>query len=147
MPQGKGFGPAESPLSSFVTGTVPVSLQLGVRPRPYFEVGTDGRLWLGRGVFDLAVGVHVQIHPWPDGLIEPWFGIGPGVELIAVDGIPAGIPQLEGNVQIGLDVHAGPMFAVGPVVSASVSSYSYGSDASSTYEWVTVGVRVDFMAP
>jgi hypothetical protein len=147
VPQGKGFAPAESPLSSFVTGMVPVSLQLGARLRPYVEVGADGRLGLGPGMIDLAVGLHVQIHPWPESWVDPWCGIGPGVELIGIDGLQTNPAQLEGNVQIGLDVHAGPMFALGPVLSGSVSSDNAGNGASSTYEWVTVGVRVDFMAP
>lgn len=177
---GVAFGSLESggvPVRDVVQWKVPLWLEVGYRFNPhvrgelYFEYGPGSvaSAYCSPGVTcsaaDARFGLAVQLHLAPERLVDPWIGVGFGVEVLNAhlsDAVPLGAAGrheftwagIELPVEVGLDVAVSERFTVGPYVSAafgqftSISQGPVGEDRESgaidrrsTHGWVQVGIK------
>jgi hypothetical protein len=166
-----------SSLSDLVSGQVPLWFDLGVRITPSFYFGAFvqyGFAFIANGTTtgcgqpgvtgcsgsDIVVGGDFHVHFLPDGLMDPWAGVGIGYEWLNVDqtvGSTSESLQLRGwqflDVQLGADYKFTPSFGLGPFMAWSFGEYSTGSVTvgsqtsggdvknATVHEWATFGLR------
>ena len=165
-----GDAAKDSKLGDFVKGQIPIRLDAGYRINPniyvglYFSYGiaminkdkVKGCDQVDCSASTLNFGAMVAYHIMPAENMDPWVGIGFGLEnltqKVTVGGNSAS-QTVKGltfaDIQAGLDFKATPNFMVGPVVSFALGQYSsVSSDAGSAditdkgmHEWLTIGVR------
>ena len=162
-------------LSSSIKGEIPLWVDLGYRLNPAMYVGASFQYGFGLvpdnqcpspascSVSDLRLDANFIYHLTPDQAAEVWLGFGAGYEWlrfsasalgITVDGSGSGFEFA--NFQIGADIAATPVFALGPFVSFSLGQYRHVSlngggqstDADITdkslHEWLVLGVKGTF---
>ncbi len=169
-----GSASSEYTLSNRVNATIPLQLDLGYRVIPWLVLGVYGGYGLGLkhcpdgtscSVSQFRLGVAGQYHPLHAQTFDPWLGLGAGYEMLnrATDiGGFKSQQTLSGfeyvNVQIGLDIKAGKVLAVGPFAGFSLGQYSrlheqdpysdqtgaLASNNQTVHEWLTVGLRGAF---
>jgi hypothetical protein len=161
-------------LSSDVTGMVPIWVDAGVRLTPNFYVGanfqygvafvnTGNNQYCGSGVSctsnDIMFGVDVHYHLGPAQMIDPWFGVGVGYEILNIKASESGESESGSfsgfqflNLQLGVDLAATPDLGIGPFLMMSFDQYSSCSvsgveagpctiNQQAVHEWMTFGVR------
>ncbi len=114
--------------------------------------------------FDVRSGVALQLHPAPRSWLDPWLGLGFGVEYlqattpIAGGGLSAWELSwygLEVPVEAGLDLAFSDVFTLGPYASVSVSQFTSAStrppggattsgaiDRRATHGWGQAGLKM-----
>jgi len=160
-------------VGSYVPGKLPIWLELGYRMNRVFILNLFTELspaWVDSSfctpgtscsASDYRIGVDGQFHFAAHAPIDPWFGVGIGVEWLnthTFDGQNGVMvhqtwsgwefPILEG----GLDLAASPNFTFGPFVSLSFGQYTHlqdselGSTSLSTasHGWLEIGVKGTF---
>jgi hypothetical protein len=166
-------------MSKVVSGMVPIWVDAGYRlPSLYvgafFQYGIGivasgsqsvtgpcGQNGLSCSISDLMLGIDAHYHFAPEGVIDPYLGVGVGYEIFNFDDSAAGKSasvSINGvqfvNFQGGVDYKAMPNLGIGPFVMFSVDQFSgcsYGGVAASQgncsipqqaiHEWLTLGVR------
>lgn len=167
-------------MSDTATGQFPLLAEIGAKIIPSIFVG--GYLGLGFGGATGALkrelcntgpaclgvsfraGIEAQYHIQPGEKLDPWVGLGIGIESLSI-----GVSQ-NGNdtsrtltgiewmhLMGGLDVRLSRLIAVGPVADLALGTYSHESaktgsltsDASiattATHGWFMLGARVTFL--
>ena len=180
LPLGNVTGPdsngKSNSLSDSVTGFIPLWLDLGWRINQNFYLGAYGQLGLGLtkncptascSSADLFIGIDGQYHLLPKESMDPWFGLGLGVETFGVStNDNAGhfgtenASGFQALLQGGLDFKLNNAFHAGPFLSLSFSQYTTlsasenGSGTSTNdiqntalHELFTIGVRGTFDVP
>jgi len=160
------------PLSTRFSLAVPVRLELGARLSPTTFIGLFGQygfavLPAGCGGYCagqvLIFGFETLFHLAPGQFLDPWFGLGVGIELAgwnstALDtGSDTYFEKLLGpvlDVQFGLGFPLGQGVKVGPWVGVLFGPYlsrssgivdqqgSGSSGQSSLHAWITAGLRL-----
>lgn len=155
---------------------VPIELDAGLRFSPMLFVGIFGRLGLATSSSPhepdcylcvghvIMLGVEARFHLAPAASVDPWLGLGLGLELPG-DIIKSGArpdepllrrtsgPMLE--LEAGLDFPFGDHVAVGPWLGLATGVYTersvtleeqrgtgYDPYSAAVHVWVSVGVRV-----
>jgi len=157
-------------MSDLFSGTVPLWGDVGFRmAHPnlfvggYFQYaigfvggatarGCQGGVKCYAGV--LMYGLQAQYHPFPTAPIDPWVGIGVGIEDVKLSVSEGGPSSVNSSVngwdfallQLGGDFHGiGPlvMFGVGEYtgLSASGQSTAIPGQSQTLHEWLTLGLR------
>jgi len=150
---GDGTEPPEQKMSDFVTGQVPLFIEIGGKPIKHLFIG--GYLGLGIGgaggdtkdVCEAAdidclgvstrFGVEVQYHILPAEDLNPWVGYGLGFETTSIaikDGDEDGSLNYGGfefaRLSAGVDFRISRVFGIGPFADFSLGTYgSYRFDA------------------
>jgi hypothetical protein len=173
---GANGGPAAD-LSDSVNGVFPIWFDAGYRFNKNMFVGANFQYGVGfvntdksaacklGGVSctasDLMFGIDFHYHFMPDGVFDPWAGIGLGYEIFNVDESTNGVStsvSLNGfqflNLQLGGDYKAMPNLGIGPFVMFSLGQFSNCSATflgmnvqscnipnTAVHEWLTIGVR------
>jgi len=164
-------------VGSFVPGKIPIWLELGYRLNRVFSINLYGELspaWVDStycvpgfecGASNFRLGVDMQFHLGAHQPVDPWFGVGIGLEWLnaryfdGANGASAHetwsgweFPLLEA----GLDLAASPNFSIGPYVSLSIGQYtqytldelgtstSYGIGSPAYHGWLQIGVKGTF---
>jgi outer membrane protein W len=145
-------------LSTFVSGQLPLWLDVGYRITPalylggFFQYGfgfvnedrQDGcrNANVSCSASDIRLGVMGRYHLSPAGPVLPWLGFGFGYEWgmfsVNVDQPLIGNPDTEStwsgfefaNFQAGADYHLAPRVAVAPFVSVSIGQYQSVSNTT-----------------
>jgi hypothetical protein len=107
----------------------------------------------------MRVGLTAAFHLLPTRVVDPWVGVGMGVEWLAisrtVDGTTVDV-NARGleliDVELGADVRPAAVLRIGPVLSGSVGRYTRlavnGVETTdftpSLHSWVMLGVRGAF---
>jgi hypothetical protein len=160
-----------------VPAKIPLWLDLGYR----FSARVQGELFLelapasvadafcGPGgscqAFDLRFGVAVHFHLAPRRVLDPWLGVGAGVEVLRADGLgpdPAVPGRFEWTwagvelplVEAGVDARISERLTLGPYVSASFVQFTSiaerpvgGTERTrkiedrATHRWVQAGLK------
>jgi hypothetical protein len=170
-------------MSDTLSGMVPIWVDLGYRYSPLFYAGAYLQYGFGSlntgskspaqgctssgascSMNDLRTGIEVDFHLIPDGVLDPWLGVGVGVEIqnFSASGVGGtGSIQSVGyefvNAHLGGNWNITPDLTLGPFVSFSldqiqtVSAQSPdGSPVPGTnvvisdraiHEWFLIGVR------
>ena len=163
-----------------VAAKVPIWLELGYR----FARRVDGDLYVelaparvagaacGAGGacdgYDLRFGLLVHVHLAPTRAIDPWLGVGVGVETLQAEvqgpdpAAPAGGEQwtwsgIEVPLELGVDARLSARLTLGPYVSASLAQFTSlgeqpaggagatGSiDRRALHGWMQAGLRATF---
>ena len=165
------------PVRDVVQWKVPLWLEVGYRfsghvhGELYFEYGPGSvpSAYCTPGVTcsaaDARFGLAVELHLAPARTVDPWIGVGFGVEVLnaqlsdAQPLAPAGRYEftwagIELPVEAGLDLALSDRFTVGPYVSASFGQFTSISqgpvgeeresgaiDGRATHGWVQVGIK------
>ncbi|MGC3997026.1 MAG: hypothetical protein QM767_05680 [Anaeromyxobacter sp.] len=168
-------------LGDLVDHKLPIWLELGYRFNPAVRGGvfielaptTVSDVYCPPGqscdAFDWRFGVDLQLHLRPGAPVDPWVGVGLGVEVLQADTTlvdPLGnpffgevtytafeLPMLEG----GLDLALGRWFTLGPFVSWSLGTYTSvearGAGFTTTdvaihdralHQWLELGIKGTF---
>jgi hypothetical protein len=145
-------------------GKIPIRLDAGYRVTPNIMVGVYfayGIIMIDKdkacggadcSAHSLDFGVQAAYHIMPDQSMDPWVGLGIGLEQISgsVSSVDFGIKGLTfAEIQAGLDFKAGGNLMVGPFLGFALGQYSTvtaaGNSADITdkgmHEWLTIGVR------
>jgi hypothetical protein len=162
-------------LSSSISGEIPLWLDLGYRFDPNLYLGLsfqyafgfvpDGQCTSGAScsVSDLRLDANFMYHLTPDQAADFWVGFGAGYEWLRLSASALGF-TVDGsagafefaNFQVGVDIAATPVFALGPFVSFSLGQYRSFSlsgagqssdmdvEQKSLHEWLMFGVRGTF---
>jgi len=158
---GKIEGGGNADLGDYVSGNLPLWLDLGYRATPNLMVGIWGLYGFGfiggtlnddgcqvNGVscsaHDIRIGADVQYHLQPFQKVDPWLGLGFGYEWLSLD---VSASALGVNADLGTDVHgfqffdvqggvdflpvADTGFGVGPFIDFALGEYSDGSCSGS----------------
>ena len=138
----------------------PIAPEIGLRVERRLEVGlelayADTMSWTCdacAGASRWRLGANVRFHPWPDWVVDPWFGSGVGLERVSMPyGINAtGQASFFGvdlpRLQTGFDLHLVGGLVVGPYVSAELSWLEPNAPAWATVDaWplhLDMGVRM-----
>jgi hypothetical protein len=109
---------------------------------------------------------HARLHVAPEAVVDPWIGVGTGVELLRVPGhtlvtipaqyLPPGSPTTYGTrqpfygldipaLELGLDVRALPQLRVGAFGRGALVAYLRSTDGESPPSWMTHNLGVDVM--
>jgi hypothetical protein len=115
------------------------------------------------GATSARLGLQVLVHAASSERWQPWAGVGSGYEWLGYDARDASGTGSVGyrgwewlNLQAGVDVAAGPRFAIGPWSSLSVGEFTTAHLASggqsldvdirskAVHLWLQLGVRVRF---
>ncbi len=159
IPMGGVANEANGDLSNFLSGSLPIQLDLGYRFTPNLSVAAYGQYAIGfagnanvSGLGDLCSisGVSCSGHDWrvgaeavwhfmPGQQLDPWAGIGTGYEWMSFSAEGGGEKAdvtFHGweffNVQLGADYQVAPSFGIGPFVQFSLGQYSSGNATSTT---------------
>jgi hypothetical protein len=153
-------------MSDAYSGMIPIWLDLGYMVTPNIMVGLYGQygimmlssdakdgcdaLNVDCSASDIRFGLQGQYHLSPGESMNPWFGLGIGMEMVnaKVGDAKAGYSGLEfANLQGGLDFKAGPL-DVGPFVSFSLGQYSKTTGDNSAdikdkgmHQWLVLGIK------
>ncbi len=173
LPAGE-ITPGES-LKDLADAKLPLWLEVGyrfnghVRAELYFELAPMSLAnacpsGAACSAFDVRSGVALQLHPAPRSWLDPWIGLGFGVEYLQattpVDG--GGLSAwelswygLEVPVEAGLDLAVSDVFTLGPYASVSVSQFTSASarppggptasgaiDRRATHGWGQAGLKM-----
>jgi hypothetical protein len=184
---GDSGDPLGNPLSNYTSGVIPFWFDAGYRLAwpsifvgGYFQygvglgAGNDGQspsacsaAGLSCSAHVIMVGLQAQWHILPSGTLDPWVGLGIGMEFASASESGSSIPSgASGSttisasgwdyqiIQGGLDIHLVRDFSFGPFIMFAVGEYSTESQSSShggsqsvtinsnaLHEWVTLGVR------
>ncbi len=113
--------------------------------------------------FDVRSGIELQIHPSPRSWLDPWLGVGFGIEYLQATTPPPGSPAawelswygLEVPVEVGLDLAFSDVFTLGPHASVSFAQFtsasakppggstvSGASDTRATHGWGQAGLKM-----
>ena len=164
----------DEPLNDFVTGQVPIWIDLGYRlirsvlVGAYFQYGfafvKDCPSGVNCSAHDTRLGLQAQRRFLPGEPIDPWVGFGIGYEWLGasqrVGGRETDI-SFDGfefaNFQAGLDFATVAGLSVGPFASLSLGEYSHisvappdlgsgGGDIArkDIHEWLVLGVKAAF---
>ncbi len=173
LPMGDAYdapSPASSKMSDFVSGGIPIWLDLGYMVTPNIMVGLYASyaiLMLNSDIKDacdaasvdcsasqLRFGLQGQYHLSPGQSLDPWFGLGIGMEMVdsKQGDAKGGFSGLEfANIQAGADFQAMSSMTVGPFVSFSLGQYSKITgdneadiDKKAMHQWLTLGVKGTF---
>ena len=154
-------------LSDGVSGAIPLQLDLGYMVTPNIMVGLYGSyaiVMLASKQKDLCdaakvdcsasqirVGLQGQYHLSPGQSLDPWFGLGFGLEMLdqKAGDTKSGVSGFEFvNIMAGADFAATESIAVGPFVNFSVGQYSKttgdnGADIKdkAMHQWLTLGIK------
>ena len=154
-------------LSDGVSGAIPLQLDLGymVTPniigRPVRVVRHRHAHFEAKDLCDAAkvdcsasrigVGLQGQYHLSPGQSLDPWFGLGFGLEMLdqKAGDTKSGVSGFEFvNIMAGADFAATESIAVGPFVNFSVGQYSKttGDDGAdikdkAMHQWLTLGIK------
>jgi len=175
---------SSSKMTDGVAGHFPIWLDLGYMVSPNVMLGAYAQYAFGSvagdlkracdqassagiscSAHDIRLGFQAQYHVAPQAMVNPWFGLGVGYELLTIGFSGAGqsgSTTAEGfefaNLQAGADIKALPNLGVGPFVSFSFGQYGSVSNSGSVaeggsggdienkaiHEWLTLGVRGAF---
>jgi hypothetical protein len=156
-------------MNETIAGYVPLRLDIGYRLASHFYVGANaqfatvlpkacpsGASCTGT---DMRVGLTAAFHLLPRRLVDPWIGVGMGIEWLnvsrTVDGTTVDV-NARGleliDVELGADVRPAAVLRIGPVLSGSVGRYTRiavnGVETTdftpSLHSWVMLGVRGAF---
>lgn len=164
---GKDSSGQEVPISDFVSGELPLVVDLGYRIDPHWYVG--GRLEgaaaffkpdCGSGyscsVTDALIGIFGRYHVLPAARVDPWFGLGISYEQLKLsvdDGSSSSTISYSGplfaTLEAGADYRFSSKFGLGPMVGFSMGEYTSGEafgttrsiDKKSLHEWLNFGLR------
>jgi outer membrane protein W len=137
-----GFDAAD--MSEYVSGNVPIWLDLGYMVTPNIMVGFYGQYGIGVPASDMCdadavdcsasivrLGAQAQYHISPAESIDPWVGLGFGYEWGSLTAEAAGdeaSSSVRGfefvNLQGGADFKLAPNFGLGPFLSFSLGQYA-----------------------
>ncbi len=134
------------PLPDLVDAKLPLWLEVGYRFNAhfrsalYFELApmalVDCPAGAACSAFDVRSGVVLQLHPAPRSWLDPWIGIGFGVEHLQATAPPThGAPTawelswdgLEVPVEAGLDFPLGDYLTLGPYVNGTFAQFTSAS--------------------
>jgi hypothetical protein len=100
----------------------------------------------------LGGGLETSVHPLGNAAIDPWIGLGAGIEWLNTTTTNAETTYslqyraLVGTVKLGVDFALTPAFRVGPYASFSLGSYfDVGGESfqdTATHEWLSFGAGV-----
>ena len=147
-----------------IKGKIPIRIDAGYRVTPnimvgiYFAYGigmADKDKLCGGGdcsIHTLDFGIQAAYHIMPAESMDPWVGIGFGLEKVgeSLGGASATVNGLTfAEIQAGLDFKSGNNIMFGPFLGFALGQYSsVSSDAGSAdiqdkgmHEWLTIGVR------
>ncbi len=136
------------PLSDLVKAKLPLWLEVGYRFTAYFRSAlyfelapmslVDCPTGAACSAFDVRSGVLLQLHPAPRSWLDPWVGIGFGVEHLQATAPPPDRSDpnsawelawdgLELPVEAGLDFAVGDFLTLGPYANASFAQFTSAS--------------------
>jgi len=167
LPMGDAYDGPGGKMSDGISGGIPLWLDLGYMVTPNIMVGLYASyafLMLASDVKDacdaasvdcsasqLRFGLQGQYHLSPGESMNPWFGLGVGMEMVDVKrgDVKGGYSGLEfANLQGGADFKVGSSMAVGPFVSFSLGQYSKTTgdngadiDKKAMHQWLTIGIK------
>jgi len=139
---GKSSTGNNSSMSDYITGMIPIGLDLGYMVTPNVMLGLYGQYGfvsvkdsacdgMSCSGSDLKFGVQGQYHISPGENINPWVGVGVGYEITSQKGTSGGAEissSLKGmeylNLQGGADFKLSPAVGIGPFINFSVGQYS-----------------------
>lgn len=161
-------------MTDLTDGKLPLWLEVGYRfngvfrSEIYFELApmtlaTPCPTGAACSAFDVRFGLAFQLHPAPRSWLDPWLGIGFGVEYLQATTPPAGSGPtawqlswygLEVPVEVGLDLALSDVFTLGPYASVAVGQFTSESvrppggpttsgaiDTRATHGWVQAGLK------
>lgn len=164
-----------APLSDLADSKLPLWLEVGYRfsarfrAALYFELApislaTACPVGAACSAFDVRSGIALQVHPAPRSWVDPWIGVGFGIEYLQATTPPAGAGTaawelswygLEVPVEAGLDLAVSDVFTIGPFASISGAQFTSASsrppggastsgaiDKRATHGWVEAGLRM-----
>ena len=161
----------DAPMSDFVKGAIPFTLDALFRVTRAFRVGLYGSYALmsladkAKGGADvsgswLKYGLELQYHLSPEASMNPWIGYGIGLESAKINStlFSASTNGLEfAHLMAGLDFKATSAISVGPFVDFSIGQYSSvsaqigGTDVASQdikdkamHMWLYFGLRGNY---
>jgi hypothetical protein len=164
----------DAPLEDLADGKLPLGLEIGhrfgrhVRGAFYLEFA-PASLAIAcpedascRG-FDVRFGLAFELHLAPRSWLDPWLGLGFGMEHLQAETPPPGSAAdawemswfgLEVPIEAGLDFAISPSLTLGPYVSVTIAQFtstssrppggpttSGGIDERATHGWVQAGLR------
>jgi hypothetical protein len=167
LPLGRTTGLANDEFSDTTSGVVPIWFDAGWRFNEHMVVGaylqygsghSDTTADCGTGTCpatDILFGGQFHYHLFPERLVDPWFGIGAGYEILNFTTEGGGNQEFSFggfdffNVQAGADFKITRNLGIGPFVvftSGQFSSFSSSNCSelnapAALHEWLTFGIR------
>jgi hypothetical protein len=178
IPVGAVSSQPDVSMSSTFKAQIPFLLEAGIKVSPAFFLGAYTGLGFGGvgqafhdaercdaqgrscSASSFRVGIEIQYAFQPDERMNPWLGLGVGLESGSASATGGGSTQSSSysGVELarfdgGLDFRLSRLFGVGPFAALSLGEYSHAStqgpggnfDGSITgvalHEWITIGVR------
>jgi hypothetical protein len=167
LPLGRTTGNANDEFSDTTSGVVPIWFDVGCRFNEHMLLGaylqygsahSDTTQDCQTGTCpatDILFGGQFHYHLFPDRLVDPWFGIGAGYEILNFTKEGGGTVDytLEGfdffNIQAGADIKIMRNVGIGPFGGLTLGQFSNCSDSCSMpniapqalHEWLTFGIR------
>ena len=161
-------------LGDLFSGGLPIQVDLGYRFTPSLYLGVFGSYGFlfatncdpsgSCSGHDVRLGLDLQAHALPAGVIDPWFGIGVGYEWLSISASSGGLSEdstLRGfefaHAELGADFAVSSGFKLGPFASFSLGKYSDGSTSgflgsasgslgdTKVHEWLLFGLRARFL--
>jgi hypothetical protein len=146
MPFGKVEGEGDTKMSDFVSGQVPLFVEIGGKPIKNLFIGGYMGVAFGGTAGDTSdlcdasdidciavstrLGAEIQYHILPDQDLNPWIGYGFGFESVSIaitkgdeDGTVTNGGFEFGHFMAGLDFRITRVFGVGPFVDFSLGRY------------------------
>jgi hypothetical protein len=155
---------ATTSLGTQVAGQIPVWLEAGWRLNKNLYVGLYGQRGFGFSN-NCPIGSDCSTSGWrlgvegiynllPDGVAQPWAGLGVGYEWLSTSRAGEDL-SYKGweliNLQVGLDFALSKQFSIGPFASislfgkyTSVSANGVSNDLSASHNWLQTGLRATF---
>lgn len=156
-----------------VTHAIPIGVSAGYRFTPSWSAGVYGEYGIIHGSFvnpdldgtrsgsHLRLGIQVRHQVAPEKIVNPWLGVGIGLDRISYDESDnAGFPTPEHysfnvrttgiellSAQFGIEFHVVPAFGIGPYVNGTVVDYltikpvDDSRDPPGLQMWLTLGAR------
>ncbi len=164
----------DAPLPDLAKTKLPLWLEVGyrfsghVRAELYFELApmalaTPCPSGAACSAFDVRSGLALQLHPSPRSWLDPWVGLGFGIEYLQATTPPPGSLAawelswygLEVPIEAGLDLAFSDVFTLGPYVSVSFAQFTSASakppggatasgaiDQRATHGWGQAGLKM-----
>jgi opacity protein-like surface antigen len=147
IPLGSVTGAENANLSTYVSGRLPLGIDVGYRINPSFYLGgffqygvlftasnattSCGQNGISCSGHDFQLGLQAAYHPSMLGSLDPWLGVGVGYEILdfnATQGATSASGNFNGfqflQLMAGADYKVQPNLGIGPFVSFSLSQYS-----------------------
>jgi len=154
---GSDPGPAMSAgddLHVWFPSALPVRLSAGGRLPHLFVGGYTQYAPAQRGGDDITLGVEADGHLLPGARLDPWLGLGLGLELVHPPNSGFGLADSYGwltNLQAGVDVNVTEHYRVGPFVGVAFGQF-FGNGVngppaagtSADHWWLSAGLRIVF---